>query len=160
MNFPPITPFAFDPQASGITVFHPAAKPLFERARSRANFHAFVASLVGKPRQLRCLQEEEEEMSWRDQEPHQYPVLVQQIRGSADRVREFDCDFYPTRDASESRWVRIASMMLHGTTLPPVELVQVGSIYFVIDGHHRVSVSLMMGQKYIDAVVRSAWHPS
>ena len=57
MNFPPITPFAFDPQASGITVFHPAAKPLFERARSRANFHAFVASLVGKSRQLRCLWE-------------------------------------------------------------------------------------------------------
>ena len=87
MNFPPITPFAFDPQASGITVFHPAAKPLFERARSRANFHAFVASLVGKSRQLRCLWEEGEETSWRDLEPHQYPVLVQQIRGSADRIR-------------------------------------------------------------------------
>ena len=85
---------------------------------------------------------------------------MQEIRGSADRIREFDCDFYPTHDASETRWVRIASMMLHGTTLPPVELAQVGSIYFVIDGHHRVSVSRMMGQKYIDAIVRSVWHTS
>jgi hypothetical protein len=39
------------------------------------------------------------------------------------------------------------------TPLPPVELIQVGDVYFVRDGHHRISVARMMGQDSIDAEV-------
>ena len=39
-------------------------------------------------------------------------------------------------------------------SLPPVVLYQVGSIYFVVDGHHRVSVAKEQGQEFIEAEVR------
>jgi hypothetical protein len=40
-----------------------------------------------------------------------------------------------------------------GAALPPVELVRVEDIYFVQDGHHRISVARAMGQTCIEAEV-------
>jgi len=40
-----------------------------------------------------------------------------------------------------------------GVTLPLVDLVQVGDVYFVRDGHHRISVARAFGQESIDAQV-------
>jgi hypothetical protein len=37
--------------------------------------------------------------------------------------------------------------------MPPVDLVRVGEIYFVRDGHHRVSVARALGRSDIDAYV-------
>ena len=37
--------------------------------------------------------------------------------------------------------------------MPPVELLKVGDIYFVRDGHHRVSVARALGRADIDAYV-------
>jgi hypothetical protein len=38
--------------------------------------------------------------------------------------------------------------------LPPILLYKVGQVYFVVDGHHRVSVAREQGQEFIDAEVR------
>jgi hypothetical protein len=35
----------------------------------------------------------------------------------------------------------------------PVELIQVGEVYFVRDGHHRISVAAALGQQEVDASV-------
>jgi hypothetical protein len=43
--------------------------------------------------------------------------------------------------------------MRRGEALPPVDLVKVGEIYFVRDGHHRVSVARALGLSDIDAHV-------
>ena len=50
--------------------------------------------------------------------------------------------------------------------LPPVALIQVGHLYFVRDGHHRISVARALGQETIDAEVTvwdvacpPAWEP-
>lgn len=40
-----------------------------------------------------------------------------------------------------------------GRSLPPVELIQIGEVYFVRDGHHRISVAQTMGQEQIEATV-------
>lgn len=37
--------------------------------------------------------------------------------------------------------------------MPPIDLLKVGEIYFVRDGHHRVSVSRALGREDIDAFV-------
>jgi hypothetical protein len=37
--------------------------------------------------------------------------------------------------------------------LPPVELIQVGDVYFVQDGHHRISVAQALGQRDVEARV-------
>ena len=75
------------------------------------------------------------------------------VRGSENRSRDFDMDFRPIRDYTKTRWVGIACAMLLGSSLPPVELIQAGDIYYVRDGHHRISVAKALGQEYIDAKV-------
>ena len=43
---------------------------------------------------------------------------------------------------------------LPGAWVPPVVLYKVGDVYFVVDGHHRVSVARQQGQEFIEAEVR------
>lgn len=81
-----------------------------------------------------------------------HTVAIDQIRGSVNKG-EFDHDFYPTKRHIEERWASVARALLNDVNLPPVELIQVGDIYFVVDGHHRVSVARGLGYRYLDAVV-------
>jgi hypothetical protein len=58
-----------------------------------------------------------------------------------------------------SRWLRVAAARDQGKVLPPVVLVQVGDVYFVRDGHHRISVARALGQLDIEAEA-TVWHVS
>lgn len=80
-------------------------------------------------------------------------VPLASIRGSFDRGTDFDGDFHPTQKFTRLRWRKIATAMLNGVDLPPVELIRVGDIYFVKDGHHRISVARALRHQYIDAIV-------
>lgn len=80
-------------------------------------------------------------------------VLINQIRGTEGRSEDFDTGFSPLNDRSKSRWMSIATARQCGTPMPPVELIQVGTTYFVRDGHHRISVALAFGEEAIDAEV-------
>jgi hypothetical protein len=84
-------------------------------------------------------------------------VPLDQIRGSEGRAGDFDRDFHPLRTHTRERWVGIAEARRQGKELPPVSLVQVGGVYFVRDGHHRVSVASAFGQRTVEARV-STWH--
>jgi uncharacterized ParB-like nuclease family protein len=75
------------------------------------------------------------------------------IRGSENRLNDFDALFHPLHRRSKERWVNVATAMIHDSTLPPVELIQVDGTYFVRDGHHRISAARALGQCDIDAVV-------
>jgi hypothetical protein len=80
-------------------------------------------------------------------------VSVGQIVGSVGRCSEFDRDFMPARASMEERWKRIDRAFHRGEELPPVSLYKVGGYYFVLDGHHRVSVACYHGIEWIDAYV-------
>lgn len=80
-------------------------------------------------------------------------VSIDHIRGTQGKTNEFDAEFNPTQERSRTRWMGIALEKLRGRDLPPVDLIQIGDIYYVRDGHHRISVSRAMGQAYIDAEV-------
>src|SRR5918998_1404964 len=80
-------------------------------------------------------------------------VPVRQIGGSVGRCSEFDGDFMPTKASVEERWKRIDRAFHRGEELPPVSLYKVGGFYFVLDGHHRVSVASYHGVEWIDAEV-------
>ena len=86
-------------------------------------------------------------------------VAIDQIYGSQDRGCDFDCDFNPLQDHSKERWLSIVNARQRGKALPPVDLVQVGDVYFVCDGHHRISVAHALGQRDIDAQV-TVWQVS
>jgi hypothetical protein len=80
-------------------------------------------------------------------------VPIEAIVGSVDRLREFDRRFRPTTSRTRGRWERIAAARRRGESLPPISLYRVGDLYFVRDGHHRVSVARAMGDTVIDAYV-------
>jgi hypothetical protein len=70
-----------------------------------------------------------------------------------DSMRDFDRQFRPTSSRVRERWERLALAQRRGESIPPIEVYQVGELYFVSDGHHRVSIALATGQKTIDAYV-------
>jgi hypothetical protein len=80
-------------------------------------------------------------------------VPLDAIVGTVDRDAEFDRGFRPTSPRLRSRWERINAAQRRGETMPPVSLYKVGDLYFVRDGHHRVSVAKAFGRKDIDAYV-------
>jgi hypothetical protein len=80
-------------------------------------------------------------------------VPVAQIAGSVGRCSEFDRGFMPARTSVKERWKRIDRAFHRGEELPPVSLYKVGDFYFVLDGHHRVSVARYHGVEWIDAHV-------
>ena len=81
-------------------------------------------------------------------------VRVDQIAGSLNRYHEFDRVFLPASEKLAARWQSVNRAFYQEVSLPPVVLYKVGQVYFVVDGHHRVSVARGQGQVYIDAEVR------
>jgi hypothetical protein len=80
-------------------------------------------------------------------------IAIDQIKGTEGREGDFDDSFYPLHDRLLSRWMGVAAARLSGKELPPVELIEVGGIYYVQDGHHRISVAKALGENYVDAEV-------
>ncbi len=81
-------------------------------------------------------------------------IPVGSIRGSESRGCDFDDEFLPLADGAGQRWAGVYAARLCGVPLPAVSVVQVGEIYYVRDGHHRVSVARMLGEEYIEAHVQ------
>ncbi len=131
-----------------------AAFHQFDRAVRRAWFRSLLARFSRRETSL---------PSWRELElqgkvsNRRYKGLEQvalaDIVGSVDRSCDFDAHYYPKAAHMRERWVRVASAMLSGATLHPVQLYKVGESYFVLDGNHRVSAAKVLGMYYIDAEV-------
>jgi hypothetical protein len=81
-------------------------------------------------------------------------VPIRQIRGSESRGTDFDRDFNPLQSHTRERWLGVAAARQRGRNLPPVALIQVGDLYFVRDGHHRISVARALGYATVEATVQ------
>jgi len=66
---------------------------------------------------------------------------------------DFGPEFLPMSARLRDRWTRIYREMVEGDELPPIDVYKVGDWYFVIDGHHRVSVARSLGRATINARV-------
>ena len=80
-------------------------------------------------------------------------VEVEEIVGSVGRWRDFDRSFLPARASMGQRWKRIDRAFHRAEDLPPVELYEIGDAYFVVDGHHRVSVARYHDVPTVEAAV-------
>jgi hypothetical protein len=78
-------------------------------------------------------------------------IPLDRIIGSVGRYRDFTRAFLPRR--IDERWRLINQAWERGESLPPIEVYQVGEVYFVSDGNHRVSVARAHGATDIDAYV-------
>jgi hypothetical protein len=85
-------------------------------------------------------------------------VEVDEIVGSVGRWRDFDRSFLPARASVGQRWKRIDRAFQRGEELPPVELYKLEEAYFVVDGHHRVSVARYHDVPTLEAAV-AEFHP-
>ena len=80
-------------------------------------------------------------------------IPLDTIVGSVDRAEEFDRDFRPRSARVRARWQRINAAQRRGEGMPPIEVLRVGGLHFVVDGHHRVSVARHLGRDVIEAYV-------
>lgn len=80
-------------------------------------------------------------------------IPLDRVVGSVDKVRDFDPEFRPRSGRSRERWERLDEAVRRGRPIPPIDVYQVGDLYFVRDGHHRVSVLRALRMPTIEADV-------
>lgn len=126
----------------------------FKRARRRADLQE-VLGWIGRNRRGRLLSFEEvrRQIGRGSLLPRGLrDVPLDAIIGTVGRYEDFNRQFLPRQEAQLSRWARVR-MAVEQAGLPPVELYKVGDVYFVLDGHHRVSVANQLGARSIEAYV-------
>jgi hypothetical protein len=88
-----------------------------------------------------------------------HDVPLERIVGTLGREREFNREFLPRDEALRDRWEEVEELAEGPTGFPAVELYKVGEAYFVVDGHHRVSVAHSLGVSNIEALVKEFLTP-
>lgn len=135
-----------------------AAHERFERAQRRAQAQRLWARITRRSRSLLDLSQIRCGISDRHYAGLEV-VPINSIRGSEGRCRDFDCDFLPLQSMLAERWVSVFVAINQGIAIPPVVLIRVGDLYFVRDGHHRISVARVQGREEIEAEV-TLWNAS
>lgn len=126
----------------------------FENARRKAALEEILGRLSGKSNELVSFDEIRQRLrSMRASPAVLREIPLNAIVGSVSRETDFTRTFLPRRESDRARWanVKMAQEQLAG--LPPIEVYQVGEVYFVLDGHHRVSVVRQLGGESIQAYV-------
>jgi hypothetical protein len=80
------------------------------------------------------------------------PIPVADIVGTVSRIDDFDRDFLPKRSKIQERWQNVEESHPEGD-FPPIVVYEIGSRYFVVDGHHRVAIARQRGIEMIDAEI-------
>jgi hypothetical protein len=129
----------------------------FLRARRRQVLARIANRLRREPDDVNLIIPFDEVVSalgWRGERSLGLQVIrLDTVVGSVDSLRDFDRKFRPTTARVRERWERLALAQRRGEAIPPIEVYRIGSLHFVKDGHHRVSIALASGQKTIDAYV-------
>ena len=126
----------------------------FYRARNQATLKEIIARFSGKSTELLSYEDVRQKLrAKRSVERGLQDVPLDAIVGSVGRYSDFTRDFLPRHDSDKERWtgVKIAIQSLVG--LPPIDVYQLGGVYFVIDGNHRVSVARQIRATHIQAYV-------
>ena len=80
-----------------------------------------------------------------------HDIRLSAISGSVSRTHDFGTSFLPLKEHLIERWTGILMAMEEMEPLPPIEVYKVDDQYYVIDGHHRVSVAKWLGYHEITA---------
>jgi len=131
-----------------------ATLKIFNEARRRAFVQDMLAEAGGRPDSLLSFDEVRRQLhlSEPSQEPVTKEVSLDKIVGSVGRYHDFNRAFLPRAQVDPRRWTRIARLQRQ-SRLPPIDLFQVGDVYFVRDGHHRVSAARTLKYRTIRAHV-------
>jgi len=129
----------------------------FDSARLRAFRRAVLATLTGRARHLLSV---DKVLAAAGQEGRSaggvQEIPLDRVVGSAAATAkgmDFDPRFLPVNRRLRDLWTRIYRAMTEGDELPPIDVYRVGDSYYVIDGHHRVSVARSLGRDTLPARV-------
>jgi len=126
----------------------------FHEARRRAGLEAIMARLTGKSIDLFAYEEVRQKLKAKGSIPRGLQdIPLDAIVGSVGRYGDFTRSFLPRRDSDEQRWARVKAQVTDMQGLPPIEVYQIGEVYFVRDGNHRVSVARELEAPTIQAYV-------
>lgn len=132
------------------------AREDFDAARFRAFRRAVQAVLTRRARRMISLGQVLDAARREGQSDRGVrEIPLDRIVGSAGtaKTRDFDPAFLPMTRRLRDRWARVYTTMVEGGDMPPIDVYQVGDSYYVIDGHHRVSVARSLGRDMIAARV-------
>lgn len=132
------------------------ARDDFNKARSRATISQLLNALTPDRQELLSLEDVRELLKPRKESyAGMQTVAIKNIVGSEGRYKDFNRAFLPKKDFIRGRWESVDRAHLADVILPPIKLYEIGGVYFVRDGNHRVSVAKMQGVEDIDAEVIS-----
>jgi hypothetical protein len=128
----------------------------FSRARGRAMLHRIRHFMNVDRDKLLSLNDVKEILKPKSETYRGMQAIpIELIVGSEGRYRDFNKYFLPRAEHLRQRWERVDIARLKNIVLPPIQLYEIGGVYFVRDGNHRVSVARSQGVEIIDAEVTS-----
>ncbi|GAB4440998.1 MAG: universal stress protein [Anaerolineae bacterium] len=126
----------------------------FQRARRTAALQQILARLQGKSDSLLCYNEVRRQLQGGPPiKRGLQEIPLEKIVGSVGRYQDFTRSFLPKNDSNKERWARVKAAITDMKGMPPIDVYQLGEVYFVNDGNHRVSVARQLGVATISAYV-------
>jgi len=131
------------------------AREAFSQARRRAFLRRILGFLTGHhPEDLLSFWEVRAKLKIRGQhDAGLQTIALDRIAGSVGRYQEFNRAFLPTQEFIRERWMRVYEVAHSQAGFPSIDVYKIGDVYFVRDGHHRVSVLKELGAMTIEAMV-------
>ena len=134
----------------------PEAESDFARARNKALFNEIQHLLTPEEAAMISLKAVRKVIKTQSETYIGMKVIpINKIVGSEGRYRDFDNQFFPKRSIIKERWEHVDEAVIKDIVLPPIKVYELGGLYFVRDGNHRVSVAKSKGVEFIDAEVIS-----
>ena len=133
---------------------HTTASKDFRHARRRAEVEQWLAWLTGRSASLICFRDISSLLNTQatcTSELHEIPLDA--IVGSVGRCSDYTRSFHPIRDNDLDRWASVNDALAAAKSLPAINVYQLGDLFFVVDGHHRVSAARQQGRTTIQAWV-------
>lgn len=126
----------------------------FQQARRKAGLELSLARLRGKSADLIPYQEIRARLGATESGGAQLrDIPLDAIVGSVNRYTDFTRSFLPRTPSDQHRWAQVRVGIEAMTGLPPIEVYQMDQVYFVRDGHHRISAVRDAGGTHIQAYV-------
>ncbi|MEE0887126.1 MAG: transcriptional regulator [Treponema sp.] len=134
----------------------PEAESDFARARNKALFNEIQHLLTPEEAAMISLKAVRNLIKTQSETYIGMKVIpINKIVGSEGRYKDFDNQFFPKRSIIRERWEHVDEAVIKDIVLPPIKVYELGGLYFVRDGNHRVSVAKAKGVEFIDAEVVS-----
>lgn len=130
-----------------------AAVQEFRMARRKAEIRSILSKLTGEKDELLVFDDVRRALNLAHPNKRRLDnIPLDAIVGSVNRYVDFNRQFYPLSDDDQERWTRVKELVeVRG--LEPIEVYQIGEVYFVLDGNHRVSVARQLEAGTIEAFV-------